>query len=566
MKNRLANNHPLTLAIRKNPHLAKIELPESPHPYSTVPSLLVERGFIPREEMLHILEDFYEVPVWNLGDLKPVPSLLTSISRGYCQDTNSLPLVADDREILVAMADPWDQTVLLYYFTKTGKRVYPLLALSSDLQEAISRFYSTSQTLDTEIKGIIARQTSAVKDWHQGLEVLEDKDAPVVRLVDYILQQAMALSASDIHLEPHRGFNSLRYRVDGVLHFYEAPPPGLYDEVVSRIKVLANMNVSETRIPQDGRITYKTGDKSAEFRVSVMRFARGEGVVLRLLDKTGVTLDIRKIGFPDDLIPSLEKSFQSPHGLILATGPTGSGKSTTLYAILKEIATPEKKVISVEDPMEFEMDTVCQSTVRADIGYTFASGMRSILRHDPDIVMIGEMRDKESSEIAVQAALTGHLVLSSLHTNDSVSAVTRLVDMGIQYFLVSATVKLVLAQRLVRVLCPHCKTEKIIDSENFEDYGLPVQRIEKLPKKVTLYEPAGCKMCQNIGYKGRIAVFEVLDASNLFRHIKDRSASLQELTDEALKLGLRTLRVNGLLKVLSGTTSLEEIMKITSDY
>ena len=566
MKNCLAKNHPLTLALKKNHKLSQIELPESSHPYSQVPSLLVERGFIPKEEMVELLEDFYEIPYWQLSDLKPVPPLLATISRGFCEDTDSIPIVSDDENILVAMADPWDQPTILYYFTRTGKRVFPILALSSDIQDTISRFYGASKTLDSEIKSIILKQSGAVKDWHKGVQLLEDSDAPVVRLVDYILQQAMALSASDIHLEPHRGFNSLRYRVDGVLHFYEAPPKGLYDEVISRIKVLANMNVSETRIPQDGRITYTYGDKSAEFRVSVMRFARGEGVVLRLLDKTGVTLDIRKIGFPDDLIPSLEKSFQSPHGLILASGPTGSGKSTTLYAILKEIATPEKKVISVEDPMEFEMDTVCQSTVRTDIGYTFASGMRSILRHDPDIIMIGEMRDKESSEIAVQAALTGHLVLSSLHTNDSVSAVTRLVDMGIQYFLVAATVKLVIAQRLVRILCPHCKTEHIIDSENFENYGLPIQRVEKLPGKVTLYEPAGCKMCQNIGYKGRTAVFEVLDASNLFRHIKERNASLQELTDEALKLGLRTLRINGLLKVLSGETSLEEIMKITSDY
>lgn len=566
MKNRMTKNHPLTLALKKYPRLASIDFPESSSPYAQVPSLMVERGYISRDEMLTLLEDFYEVPSWSLNDLKPASSLLANISQDYCKDTDSIPLVSDDRSMLVAMADPWNQPVRLYYQTQSGKRIFPLVALRSDIQETIPRFYGASKTLDTEIKNIIARQSRAVKEWHKGVEVLEDKDAPVVRLVDYILQQALALSASDIHLEPHRGFNSLRYRVDGVLHFYEAPPQGLYEEVISRIKVLANMNVSETRLPQDGRITYKVGDRAAEFRISVIRFARGEGIALRLLDKTGVTLDIKRIGFPKDLLPPLEKAFQSPHGLILASGPTGSGKSTTLYAILKEIATPEKKVISVEDPMEFEMDTVCQSTVRTDIGFTFATGMRSILRHDPDIIMIGEMRDRDSSEIAVQAALTGHLVLSSIHTNDSVSAVTRLADMGIKYFLISATVRMVLAQRLVRVLCPHCKTEKTIESGDLEDYGLPMEKIQKLPGKVTIFEKKGCKLCQNIGYKGRTAIFEVLDATNLFRHIKDRNASLQELTDKALELGLRTLRVNGLIKVLTGVTSLEEIMKITADY
>lgn len=559
-------DHPLARHLRSLPALAGRVLPRpTRNPAWELPELLVEQGWFSRQEVRELLEDLYGVPALDLEALDPDPEALVLMPEPLCKQWRALPVARSETHLLVVMADPWDLDVRGWLEFRSARTVVPAVALEADLLAAHKACFETSELLGHAIHDLVRaqEQEAGQRRPSAGAADREWKDAPVIKLVNFILQRGLSLGASDIHLEPYEDHCSLRYRIDGALHPSEAPSKDLYPEVLSRIKVMANLDVASSRLPQDGRLSFAHGGRLVEFRVSTLPLVHGEGACLRILDKSGMRQDLAGLGFPETLLPLYQGATHSPHGLIIVSGPTGSGKSTTLYATLAEIATPDKKVITVEDPVEYRTDVACQSPVRGELGYDFATGLRAILRHDPDILMIGEMRDHESAEIAIRAAMTGHLVLSTLHTNDSVSVVSRLVDMGIPHFLVSATLRMVVAQRLVRMLCPRCRQKRRVPREFLE--SLAVAPLPPTAEEVEVWGPGGCDACNHLGYAGRSALFEVLDAGHLFRHLRDRDVSLQELTDHALAQGLVTLRDWGLRRVLRGETSLEEVLKVTAD-
>lgn len=555
--------HPLMEALS-----AKAPVPESAS-YAEAPAQVVAQGALTEAEALALLHEVTGAPVLDVRDYPGDHEALALLNQDACNFWHCLPLKATADRLVLAMSDPWDLDALNFVEMKTGRTVDPVGVLEPARKAAADRLYASSDALGRAIQDILGDGGSAAPAASAAsvkATPIEHEDAPVIKLVNYILEQGLSLGASDIHMEPHATGGTVRYRIDGTLHQMIDSPRDTFSAAVARVKVMSNLDVSETRFPQDGRITLTVKQRNVDFRVSTIPFADGEGVVLRILDKSGVTLDLDALGFPPDLHPVYERGYKAPHGMILVAGPTGSGKSTTLYATVKQVATPGVKVISVEDPVEFRLPGMMQSPIREDIGYTFEMGLRAILRHDPDIVMIGEMRDKTSAEIAVRAALTGHLVFSTIHTNDSVQAITRLVDMGIPDYLVRAVLRTVMSQRLVRKLCPDCRKSTTIPKAELEKLELDAPALATLPENVTVYEAVGCPNCKGLGYRGRIAIFEILDALTLFRNSGGTEKSIQDLTDLAMRLGLRTLRAAGLRRVLDGTTSVEEILKVTADY
>lgn len=553
--------HPLLTKLTS--HCPSAKLP-SDVPLSELPDRLVNDGLVPADEMLALLRNVYGTAWVRVQDLTTEASGLGLMSQDLCKYWRCLPIWSNDSSVLLAMADPWDFDAIRFVEMRSNRRVEKVVCLYTPLMEAISLAYSSAAALGMTISDLVGEAEESAPDQAKK-QAIEEQDAPIIKLVNAILEQGLASRASDIHLEPTPDGGRVRYRIDGRLHEMIESPGSLFGPVVSRLKVLSSLDVSETRFPQDGRITLAIGQRRVDFRVSTIPFADGEGVVLRILDKGGVTLDLRSLGFPEHLMPTYQKGYQSPHGMVLITGPTGSGKSTTLYATIKEILTPDIKAISVEDPVEFRVPGMEQSPIREDIGYNFEMGLRAILRHDPDVVMIGEMRDKNSAEIAVRAALTGHLVFSTVHTNDSVQAVTRLVDMGIPEYLVRATLRTVLSQRLVRMLCTKCRHPIEVPSERLIELGLDKEAAAELGASTTLYEPRGCEACHQLGYHGRQAIYEVLDASQLFRTMPAGDSTMEALATQAASLGLLTLRQNGLRQALAGLTSLDEIVKVTAD-
>jgi type II secretory ATPase GspE/PulE/Tfp pilus assembly ATPase PilB-like protein len=533
-------------------------------PYSELPDRLVQEGVVPADEMLGLLREVYGTAWVHIQDLPADPPALGLLTQDQCKTWRCLPLYYDEQRLVVAMADPWDFDALQFIKIRTGRSIEKLVCLYSPLIEQISKLYSTAEALGLAISDLVGEAEGSVAT--RSSRVVEEQDAPIIRLVNAILEQGLASRASDIHLEPFPDGGRVRFRIDGRLHEMMEPPGKLFAPVVSRLKVLSSLDVSETRFPQDGRITLTVGQRKIDFRVSTIPFADGEGVVLRILDKSGISLDLRSLGIPDHLMETYERGIHSPHGLILVAGPTGSGKSTTLYATIKEVMTPDVKVISVEDPVEFRVLGMEQSPIREDIGYTFEMGLRAILRHDPDVVMIGEMRDRTSAEIAVRAALTGHLVFSTVHTNDSLQAVTRLVDMGVAEYLVRATLRTVLSQRLVRLLCTRCRQPLQMKRSELLEAGLDAQACSQLPESVTVYEPGGCENCNKLGYRGRLAIYEVLDANQVFRHLPSGETTQEVLASKAAQLGLLTLRQNGLRQALTGVTSVSEVVKATAGF
>ncbi len=388
--------------------------------------------------------------------------------------------------------------------------------------------------------------------------LLETDESPVVKLVNRILLKATRVGASDIHFEPYEDETLVRLRMDGQLHEYTRIPPSRYSEVVARIKVLANLNVAERRVPQDGKFHVKVGQRDYDIRVSVVPTVFGERVVLRLLDKSGKLLTLQQLGLTEEDLKKVEEIISKPYGMVLVTGPTGAGKSTTLYAVLQKLKNPRKNIITIEDPVEYQIKGISQIQVNPKVGLTFAAGLRSILRQDPDIVMVGEIRDRETAQIAVQAALTGHLVLSTLHTNDAPSAVTRLADMEVEPFLIASALEGVIAQRLVRKICPHCKVEYKPSREELEKLGLD-------PKgDYTFYRGKGCDHCLGTGYKGRIAIFEVLPFDEELKKLVTRTQDATELRNFALQRGFKTMLQDGVEKILKGITTPQEVLAAVS--
>ena len=453
------------------------------------------------------------------------------------------------------MKHPYDIIAIDDLCIYTGYDVQPVVCPDSELEAAIERYSRTNANIEQ------AEPEEEVDIEETPSEMDDSAEKPAVQLANLIFSQAIRAGASDIHIEPQEKSMRVRFRIDGVLHDAMQPPKRLHPSLVSRIKVMANMDIADRRIPQDGRISLKLEDKVVDVRVATLPTAYGEKVTMRLLDRSAKLITLEELGFPPFELEKYRKLVHLPYGFILVTGPTGSGKSTTLYATLAAINTVEKNIITVEDPIEYRLEGLNQVQVNVRAGLTFASGLRSILRSDPDIIMIGEIRDEETARIAVESALTGHLVFSTLHTNDAAGAITRLSDMGIEPFLTASSLVGVVAQRLARVLCPNCKEPYEITRDELLS-NVPDFPLEDGEEKLTLYRPKGCFRCSNTGFKGRIGIYELLTMNEEIRRLVLQRASTAEINKAAVSMGMVTLRQDGLHKVKQGITSIEEIMRV----
>src|ERR1041384_8015114 len=472
-----------------------------------------------------------------------------------------MPRRADNGTLGVAANDPFNLAMLESIRLVAKCRVQLALSTEADIAKALKRYYGVgAETLDELIqKNVVdldAQQQNTKEDLESG-----DQEASVVKFVNQIIWEAFKERSTDIHLEPMENDLRIRYRVDGVLH--QTPVPAQFKQfqaaIISRIKVMANMDIAERRLPQDGRINVRSGGEEIDVRVSTIPTAYGESVSLRLLMRSSIFLGLDTLGLNQDDEKIVRKLVDYPHGIILVTGPTGSGKSTSLYAFLSTINSIDQRIITIEEPIEYELPGVNQISVKPDIGLTFASGLRHILRQDPDVIMVGEIRDKETAEIAIRAALTGHLVFSTLHTNDAPSAFTRLIDMGIEPFLVASSVEAVMAQRLVRTICPNCKEEQKVERNYLLGIGSPVAESET----ATLYRGAGCEDCRQLGYQGRMGIYELLILNEAVRPLILSRAPATTIAQCAIEMGMRTLRTDGWNKVRQGITTIEEVLRVT---
>ncbi|MEI6334637.1 MAG: type II secretion system ATPase GspE [Methylococcaceae bacterium] len=526
----------------------------------SLPLLLVKLGLCSE---LDVADAFVESGHFEkvTSDQYPLEMQLPeTVSLRFLKNCHVIGLSHTDHDITVAMMDPQDQSNIDALRLATGKPVIAKVGLLSEIDAALDVQYGEDRSKMDKLLDDLAIDDLGEED----LEHLKDlaSEAPVIKMVNLIMQRAIETKASDIHIEPFEQTLKVRLRVDGVLQEIDAPNVKSTAAVISRIKIMAKLNIAERRLPQDGRIKVQMLGKELDLRVSSIPTMYGESVVIRLLDKENTVLDFAGLGFAGRHLQQFIEVLSQPHGIILITGPTGSGKSTTMYAALKQLNTPERKIITVEDPVEYQMEGVNQIQAKPQIGLTFASALRSIVRQDPDVIMIGEMRDLETARIAVQSALTGHLVLSTLHTNDAAGGITRLLDMGLEEYLLTSTVNGILAQRLVRKLCPVCKAGAIADPEIVKE--LRLQRFAP-EGDIILYKPVGCSACAGMGYRGRLAIIEFLPMTDPVRKLimaHEEAGAIQKL---AVAEGMQTLYENGLVKVIQGITTLEEVMRVTTE-
>ncbi len=524
---------------------------------------LVDLGLISEMVLLETLSEYLGIPFVSLKDFPPQAIMLENLSEKFMRQYKFAPLSLDDNVLTIALNDPYDVFAPDAVKMATGYEVIINLAREEEILDAVGRLFNTDTTSMGRIIEDIGKddvEDLAIDD-EGDVDHLKDlaSEAPVIRLVNLLITRAIELRASDIHLEPFEGDFKVRYRVDGVLHDEEAPPKRLQAAVISRIKIMAKLNIAERRLPQDGRIKLRVLGKEIDFRVSTLPTMFGESVVLRILDRETVVLDLEKLGFPDYDLTKFRDLINRPYGIILVTGPTGSGKTTTLYAGLSEINSPEKKIITVEDPIEYQLGGVNQVQVKSGIGLSFANILRSILRQDPDIIMIGEIRDAETAEIAIHSALTGHLVFSTLHTNDAAGAVTRLLEMGMENYLISSSLIGIMAQRLVRVICPECKEPYTPEVGVMEELGISHDEV----KKLDIFKGRGCKNCANTGFRGRKGIYELLMMNDDIRElILDKTPS-NVIKEKGRSQGMKTLREAGWDKVKSGISTVSEVLRVT---
>jgi general secretion pathway protein E len=521
-------------------------------------TLLVQLGFVAERDLAAALAQEAGLPLAGPERYREPPTCLDRLSLEFLKRNQVLPLTESDEGVEVAMVDPDDGYLVQALELALGKPVRPVVGVSTDIIAAVQTLQGQEADSLAGISGGMADAEASLDD----IEHLKDmaSEAPVIRMVNHLIARALDMRASDIHIEPFEGSLTVRFRVDGVLREMEAPPVASAAAVTSRIKVMANLNIAERRLPQDGRIKVRVEGREVDMRISTIPTMHGESVVMRLLDQRGVPLDFAQLGFQGRVLKQFEALLARPQGIILVTGPTGSGKTTTLYAALERLNTPEKKILTVEDPVEYQIDGINQIQVRPNIDLTFANALRSILRQDPDIIMIGEMRDTETAAIAVQSALTGHKVLSTLHTNDAPSSVTRLLDMHVQDYLLTSTLDGILAQRLVRRLCPHCRQPYTPDPEWVRETGL--DRIAG-GSAVTLYKPLGCDHCEHTGYWGRTTILELLVMSEPLRRVILEQRDADAIRRVALAEGMVPMRDDGLRKALDGLTTVEEVERVT---
>ena len=523
---------------------------------------LVKLGIIQELEITKMLARQYRVPAVDLAKFKVEEKIIKLIPSDVAVKHHVLPLKREGRTLTVAMAEPSNATILddLKFITRYD--IFPVIAGEFTLQNQIDHYYEQG---DAQLESIL----SEIEE--EDLEVIEEQeedegsqlidDAPVVKLINGILSDAVKRGASDIHIEPFEKEIQVRYRIDGVLMVVMKPPIRLKAALNSRVKIMSALNIAERRVPQDGRIKLKFGKRVIDFRVSTLPVIFGEKIVLRILDKGNLTLDLQKFGFEPEAEKQVMRNVMNPYGMVLVTGPTGSGKTTTLYSALAQINTPEVNIMTVEDPVEYNIHGINQVLVRNEIGMTFAAALKAFLRQDPNVIMVGEIRDLETGGIAIKAALTGHLVLSTLHTNDAPSTITRMMDMGLEPFNVASAVNLIVAQRLVRRICGDCKKEHEYSSEELEAFGMPPEDVTGL----TFSKGEGCHACGDTGYRGRQGLYEVMALTPELRRLILKGASADELQVQAIEEGMLTLRMDGMKKVERGITTLEEIARETAE-
>ena len=525
---------------------------------------ITKLGFVSEDELINFLSTQYGVPKVDIANIEIDQELLKLIPEDASRKYQLLPISRSGSTLRVAMADPANIFAIDDIQFLTSYNIEPAVASESALKDAIDAAYAGDDMVFDEVFNEFDEAEMEVVQEEEELDVADLKkaieDAPVVRLVNFILTDAIKKGVSDIHIEPYERVFRVRYRVDGVLQEVMRPPLKLKSAIVSRIKIMSQLDIAERRLPQDGRIKLKLGkNKEMDYRVSVLPTLFGEKVVLRLLDKSNLQLDMTKLGFEEGALSNFKSAIHKPWGIVLVTGPTGSGKTTTLYSALSELNKVNDNISTAEDPVEFNLMGINQVQMHEDIGLNFAAGLRSFLRQDPDIIMVGEIRDYETAEIAIKAALTGHMVLSTLHTNDAPSTVNRLLNMGIEPFLVSSSCNLILAQRLARKVCEDCKEPQEISDKALADLGLP----ESVSKNMTSYKGKGCGACNDTGYKGRIALYEVMPFTDTIREQVLNGASSAEIKAEAIREGMKTLRMSGATKVAEGVTTVEEILRVT---
>ncbi|HVF12132.1 MAG TPA: ATPase, T2SS/T4P/T4SS family [Actinomycetota bacterium] len=524
----------------------------------TLGRVLIEKGYITEANLIALLAKQIGLQFVDLTETQVDPSAAGLITENLAKRYKALPIGFEDGKLVVAMSDPANVFAIDDIRTLTGKDVKAVVATGTDILAAIGRI----QRLDRSVEAM-GDGSSEIEGLEEVLDIGSARDvadeAPVVKLVNLIISQAVSDRASDIHIEPQERDLRVRYRIDGVLHEVLRPSKKIQSGVISRFKIMADMDIAERRVPQDGRIGLVVQDKAIDLRVASLPTVYGEKLVLRILDKSSILLKLEDLGFSDHNFDYFQKSYTKPYGMILVTGPTGSGKSTTLYATLNILNQPDRNIITVEDPVEYRLAGINQVQTNNKAGLTFASALKSILRADPDIVLIGEIRDRETAKISVEAALTGHLVLSTLHTNDAPSAVTRLTEMGIEPFLVASAVDAVLAQRLARRLCDKCKESYQPTREALAENNFPLAEDEEVP---TLFRPVGCQKCGKTGYRGRLAIHEVMNMSEEIERLTVERRSSEEIKRVAVEQGMQVLRVDGLHKVRLGVTSLEEIQRV----
>ena len=532
--------------------------------------LLTDNQFVTEQDMVISMGRCLDKPPINLAKVRVPEPIINLVPKDMARSYKVVPIAQLGNKLFVAMADPMNVLALDDLRTRTKLEIIPMIATERSVAEALSGVHSATGAIDEVMKKAAAEAAEAEgeavevtgkqrEDIDLDKLAADSEDGPVIKIVNLILVQALKDRASDIHIEPAEKSVRLRYRLDGNLVEASGPPKSLQLAIASRIKILAGLNIAERRIPQDGRFRIRVSGKEVDLRISFLPTVYGEKIVIRILDKGALTGSIDQLGLDEQTLVGFRRAIDAPHGMILVTGPTGSGKTTTLYSVLSELNKPEYNIVTVEDPVEYQLPGINQVAVKADVGLDFSSALRSILRQDPDIVMIGEIRDNETADIAVKAALTGHQVLSTLHTNDAAGAITRLDDMGIEPFLIASSVLLTCAQRLVRRICPNCKEEFTPEPELFTRLNIEPADGD------TFFQGSGCERCKHRGYLGRAAIMEVLPVSEAIRRLVIKRASAAVLKNQGLSEGMKTLRLAGIDKAREGVTTLEEVWRLTAE-
>lgn len=533
-----------------------------------IAKVMVDLGLITDKDRVRCTGKVWDIPFADLTERGPSQDALQLMTPQFAKRFKVLPLAIEDGHLDVAMGNPLDVFVIDELRMNTGLEIHPFIAVEEEINQGLAEYYSSDHSVTHELDGVM-------KDFDAGIDLSAPKtdddesadepdDAPIIRLANLIVSQAVADKASDIHIEPRKNEVAIRFRIDGIMVDVMKLPRKVSNALSSRFKIIANMDIAEKRAPQDNRISATVNGKDYDFRVSTLPVVYGEKIVMRVLDKGGINVGLAKLGFLPHNLKGLEDMATRSYGIVLVTGPTGSGKSTTLYSLLNQSNDGLKNIITIEDPVEYELDGINQCAVNNRAGMTFAAGLRSMLRQDPDVIMVGEMRDEETATIAMEAAMTGHLVFSTLHTNDAPSAPGRLIDMGVEPFLISSSIIGILAQRLIRNLCPNCKEQYTATRESLLRYGFPVP--EELGAdthgELTLFKAKGCDKCKNTGYKGRSGVHELLTMNDEMRDLILNNGAAHELRKLAIDNGMRTLQQDAMAKILTGVTSVDEVIRV----